>query len=63
MRHTFATASIVAGDDISSVSSNLGHYSTVFTMDTYAHFTEEAKKKSASRLQAYIENLGDPEKL
>ncbi|MEG2650815.1 MAG: site-specific integrase, partial [Eubacterium sp.] len=37
LRHTYAVASIQAGDDIKTVQENLGHHSAAFTMDTYAH--------------------------
>lgn len=57
LRHTYAVASIRAGDDIKTISENLGHAPVAFTMDVYAHVTEQMRKDSAQRMQAYIEGL------
>ncbi|MCL1802361.1 MAG: site-specific integrase [Eubacteriaceae bacterium] len=56
LRHSFATASIFAGDDIKSVSSNLGHSTISITLNTYGHYTDEARRKSAMLMQSYIES-------
>ena len=45
LRHTFATNCINSGADAKSVSEILGHASTSVTIDTYAHLTEEKKRK------------------
>lgn len=58
LRHTYATMSIQAGDDIKTVQENMGHYSSAFTMDQYGFVTEGMKKKSADRMSAYIQALG-----
>ncbi len=58
LRHTYAVMSIRAGDDIKTISSNLGHSTITITMDTYAHFTEDMANDSASRMQAYSARLG-----
>lgn len=55
MRHTFATLSLQNGDDIKTVSENLGHATTAFTLDVYGHVTEQMRKESASRMQAFID--------
>ena len=57
LRHSYAVASIRAGDDIKTVQSNLGHHSAAFTLDTYAHVTAQMKKESADRMQAHIQAI------
>lgn len=57
LRHTFAVASLRAGDDIKTVQGNLGHHTAAFTLDVYGHVTEEMKQASAQRMEAYIESL------
>lgn len=58
LRHTFAVASLRAGDDIKTVQGNLGHHTAAFTLDVYGHVTEQMKEDSAQRMEAYIERLG-----
>lgn len=55
LRHTFATLSLQNGDDIKTVSENLGHATTAFTLDVYGHVTEQMRKESATRMQAFID--------
>lgn len=57
LRHSYAVAAIRAGDDIKTVSENLGHASVAFTLDIYGHVTDEMKQSSAERMQAYINTL------
>ena len=57
LRHTYATLSLQNGDDIKTVSSNLGHATTAFTMDVYGHVTETMRSDSASRMEKYIAGL------
>lgn len=57
LRHSYAVASLRAGDDIKTVQGNLGHHSAAFTMDTYAHVTAQMKKESADRMQAHIQAI------
>ena len=57
LRHSFATISLQNGDDIKTVSENLGHATVAFTLDVYGHVTEKMRKDSADRMQAYIESL------
>lgn len=57
LRHSFATLSLQNGDDIKTVSENLGHATVAFTLDVYGHVTEKKKKDSADRMQAFIESL------
>jgi integrase len=57
LRHSFAVASLQAGDDIKTVQENLGHHSASFTMDTYAHVTDAMRKASSERMDLFIKNL------
>lgn len=53
--HTYTVASIQAGDDIKTVQGNLGHATAAFTLEVYAHVTDQMKEASANRMQEYIE--------
>ncbi|MBE6721910.1 MAG: site-specific integrase [Ruminococcaceae bacterium] len=57
LRHTYAVASIRAGDDIKTISENLGHATVAFTLDVYAHVTADMRKSSAQRMQNYINRI------
>lgn len=57
LRHTFAVASLRAGDDIKTVQGNLGHHTAAFTLDVYAHVTEQMKKDSAQRMEGFIKGV------
>ncbi len=57
LRHSFATISLQNGDDIKTVSENLGHATVAFTLDVYGHVTDKMRKDSADRMQAYINSL------
>lgn len=57
LRHTFAVASIRAGDDIKTVQGNLGHATAAFTLDVYGHVTDQMKRDSADRMQQYIDRM------
>lgn len=50
LRHTFAVASIRAGDDIKMVQGNLGYATAAFTLDVYGHVTDQMKRDSADRM-------------
>lgn len=58
LRHSYAVTALMAGDDIKTVQETLGHHSASFTLDVYAHVTEEMKQKSANRMDAFIESIG-----
>ncbi len=58
LRHSFATISLENGDDIKTVSENLGHATVAFTLDVYGHVTEKMRKDSADRMQKYIASIG-----
>lgn len=57
LRHTFATLSIEAGNDIKTISNSLGHATTAFTMDVYGHVSDKMQQESAQRMQAYLDRL------
>lgn len=48
-RHTFAVWSLDNGDDIYTVSKGLGHKELSTTVDMYAQFSDELRKKSADK--------------
>lgn len=57
LRHSYAVASIRAGDDIKTVQSNLGHHTAAFTLDVYGHATDQMKQESANRMDRFIQGL------
>ena len=57
LRHSYAVASIRSGDDIKTVQENLGHHTAAFTLDVYGHVTEQMKRESAARMDAYMTSL------
>lgn len=57
LRHSYAVASIRAGDDIKTVQENLGHATAAFTLDVYGHVTDQMKRDSANRMQRFIQNV------
>lgn len=57
LRHTAATVAIASGADIKSVQDMLGHATASFTLNVYAHTSEQMMKDTASRVQGYYENL------
>lgn len=57
LRHSFATISLENGDDIKTVSENLGHATVAFTLDVYGHVTDKMKKESADRMQNYYQSI------
>lgn len=57
LRHTYAVASIRAGDDIKTLQSNLGHATVAFTLDVYGHVIDQMKQDSAHRMEDYITNV------
>ena len=55
--HGYATLALQNGVDVKTVSNNLGHSTTAFTMDKYGHVTETMMKDSAEKMQRFIESL------
>ena len=56
-RHTYAVNAIRAGDSIKAIQANLGHVTAAFTLDRYAHFTEQLQRDSAARMEGFIKNI------
>jgi len=44
------------------VQKNLGHATAAFTLDVYAHATNQMKKASADRMEQYIKSLQGSER-
>ena len=57
LRHTYAVTALRNGDDVKTVQENLGYHTAAFTLDVYGHVTEQMKKESAARMEAYIKSL------
>ena len=57
LRHTYAVNSIRAGDDIKTVQENPGHATAAFTLDFYGHYTDDMRRASSSRMEAFISNV------
>lgn len=55
LRHTFATEGIRLGIPVKTVSEELGHYSSSFTMDVYGHATTQMQQEAAEKLQASLD--------
>lgn len=58
LRHTYAVASLQAGDSVKTVQENLGHHTAAFTLDRYAHVTDKMRRDSAERMEEYILSIG-----
>ena len=57
LRHTYAVSALRSGADIKSVQGNLGHATASFTLDVYAHFTDDMRQDSADRMEQFILNV------
>ena len=57
LRHSYAVASLQAGDDLKTLQSNLGHHTASFTMEVYGHCTEEMQQASANRMESFISGV------
>ena len=57
LRHMHAVACFRAGLDPRTVQEILGHATAAFTLEIYAHVTEEMKRESAAKLDAFIQAL------
>lgn len=59
LRHSYAVAALMAGDDIKTVQGNLGHHTAAFTLDVYGHVTEQMKQESAARMDTFIKSVSN----
>ena len=57
LRHSFAVNSLMIGDDVKTVQSNLGHATAAFTLDVYGHITQRMQKDSANRMQQFFNSI------
>jgi len=51
LRHTASTLMLLAGVNIKAISGQLGHASSVLTLDTYSHITPSMQEDSANRME------------
>ncbi len=54
LRHTFATRSMESGMSPKALSKILGHANVGFTLDNYAHVTEELMTDEMANLQGFL---------
>lgn len=54
LRHTFATRALESGMDIKTLSTILGHSNVAFTLDTYAHVTEDLKFEAMAAMNSFL---------
>ena len=57
LRHTAATVAIASGADVKSVQELLGHATASFTLNVYAHTSEQMMKDTAARVQSYYDSM------
>lgn len=54
LRHTFATRALESGMNVKTLSKILGHSSVAFTLDTYAHVTEDLKFEEMAAMNSFL---------
>lgn len=54
LRHSFATRSLESGMSVKTLSKILGHSSVGFTLDVYAHVTEQLKAEEMAGLKGFL---------
>ncbi len=59
LRHSYAINALQAGDSPKVVQKQLGHYSSAFTMDTYAEASKVMRKASQDRMERFIKQVSD----
>lgn len=57
LRHSYAINALQSGDSIKAVQEQLGHYSSAFTMDTYAAVSNKMQKDSQDRMEHFIQSV------
>lgn len=57
LRHSYAVLSLQNGDDIKTVQENLGHSTANFTLNVYGHVSQQMRRDSAERMEAFIQDL------
>lgn len=59
LRYSYAINALQAGDSPKIVQEQLGHYSSAFTMDTYAEVSKAMRKESQERMEEYIKSVSN----
>lgn len=59
LRHSYAIASLQAGDDIKTLQENLGHHTAAFTLNVYGHVSMQMKRESSKRMDEFIRNISN----
>ena len=57
LRHTYAVNALRAGDDVKTVQSNLGYTMAALTLDRYGHYTDDVRRDSATRMEAFVKTV------
>lgn len=57
LRHTFATHALASGVDAKTLSGILGHTKASFTLDTYAHVTQDMQHHAAKVVGNFISGI------
>lgn len=59
LRHSYAVNALQAGDSYKVVQEQLGHYSSAFTMDTYAAVSDTMRRDSQERMEGLFKAVSD----
>ena len=54
LRHSYAVMAVMAGDDIKTLQTALGHSSPTLALNTYLTVTKEMQRESAERMETFI---------
>ncbi len=54
LRYTFATLVLQNGVDVKTMSGMLGHYSAVFTLDTYGHISTQMQQDAVQKVGGFL---------
>ena len=57
LRHSYVVFALEAGDNMKEIQAALGHYSAAFTMNTYAHVSDQARRESAKRQEEKMKRM------
>ena len=57
LRHTFATHALASGVDAKTLSGILGHTKASFTLDTYAHVTDDIQRQTAQVMDTFMTEI------
>lgn len=57
LRHSYALLTLMTGGDYKTLSVQMGHATTAFTLDRYGHTTDRMRQDAADRMSTYIQSL------